>query len=131
MNNPTSINTTTATTPRTARNIGGLGFIIMLAALAYAFIAGNFSVEGDALMAMPWGVLSVVDAYIGLILFCCWVYWREAGSWPSWLWIIAILVLGNVLSCVYVLVAAYTSGGDSLSFWCGKRIAARTSTTNV
>jgi hypothetical protein len=123
MNNASSVKLTHPATLRTTRIVGALGLIIMVIFLAYAFIAGDFSVEGDALMAMPWGVLSIVDAYVGLILFCCWVYWREAGSWQSWLWIIAILILGNVLTCLYVLVAAYTCGGNHGRFWSGKRMA--------
>lgn len=123
MNNPTTATTQASHKAPAARAIGWLGLIVMIAALAYAFLAGDFSAEGKRLMAMPWGVLTVVDAYIGLTLFSGWVYWREAGSWQAWLWVIAILLLGNVLTCMYVLIAASGAGGNPLRFWFGKQLS--------
>ncbi len=44
-----------------AAAIALIGLMAMSAVLIYGFGVGNFSVEGARLMAMPWGIVSLVD----------------------------------------------------------------------
>ena len=52
-----------------AKVISLLGLLAMTGILIYAFTMGNFSSEGTKLLAMPWGVVSLVDLYVGFALF--------------------------------------------------------------
>ena len=40
-------------------------FLVMLAGLIYGFGWGDFWKDGAALMNNPWGVVSLVDVYVG------------------------------------------------------------------
>ena len=43
--------------------------------------------EGTRLMAMPWGIVSLVDLYVGFALFSCWIVFREKAWLPSVIWV--------------------------------------------
>ena len=48
-----------------------------LAGLIYGFGWGDFWEDGGALMDNPWGIVSLVDVYVGFFLFLGWVWIRE------------------------------------------------------
>lgn len=110
---------------KTATAIALLGLIAMTAVLAYAFTMGSFSVEGARLMAMPWGVVSLVDLYVGFALFSCWIAFRENAWLPSIAWIVLMMVLGFWAGALYTLVALRASRGDWNRFWYGNRAGAQ------
>jgi hypothetical protein len=99
----------------------GTSLAAMTAALVWGFTTGDFWREGAALMAMPWGVVSIVDVYAGGALFAGWIAARER-SWPrTAAWVVAIVVLGNLATAVYALLAWRASAGDPQRFWLGGR----------
>ena len=53
-----------------------IGFVLMSATIIYALLFGDLMVEGPVLADMPWGLVSLVDIYLGLLLFSLWVIWR-------------------------------------------------------
>jgi hypothetical protein len=61
--------------------------------LVFGFTVDNFSAEGAELLAMPWGIVSLVDLYVGFSLFSCWIVFREKEIQPSILWVILMMVL--------------------------------------
>jgi len=97
-----------------------LGAIAMVTILAYGFIQGDFAAEGRQLLGMPWGRVSLVDLYVGFVLFSCWIVYRNGFSVPSILWIAAVVVLGSLAICLYVLVALQRSKGDWMVFFRGR-----------
>ena len=99
-----------------AKLLGYSGLLIMSSFIIYATIYGDFYSEGAVLMSMPWGIVSLVDIYLGLIIFCCWVYWREKNKNIALLWTVSILLLGNMISCLYILKSAYESDGSLNDF---------------
>lgn len=104
-----------------AKIISLLGLLAMTVILAYAFATGNFSAEGSKLLAMPWGIVSLVDLYVGFILFSGWIVYREKSVLPSVLWVALMMVLGFFTGALYTFIAVQTSGGDWRKFWMGKR----------
>ena len=46
---------------RLAKAIALIGVFAMTGILVYAFTSGNFSEEGSKLLAMPWGIVSLVE----------------------------------------------------------------------
>lgn len=104
-----------------AKFIALLGVIAMSAVLIYAFTTGNLSQEGSLLLSMPWGIVSLVDLYVGFALFSGWIVYRERSLLPSLIWVVLMMVLGFFTASVYVLLALQTSGGDWRRFWMGRR----------
>ena len=70
---------------------------------------------------MPWGIVSLVDLYVGFALFSCWIVFREKALFPSVIWVILMMVLGFWAGALYTFIALQTSGGDRKRFWYGKR----------
>jgi hypothetical protein len=103
--------------------LGYFGFFIMSSIICYAIVYGDFFAEGSVLTSMPWGIVSLVDIYLGLILFSLWVFWRESNTRHGLLWAFLILALGNVVSCLYLIKAATDAEGNVVSFWIGKERA--------
>ena len=99
------------------------GFFIMTSFIFYAMVYGDFLIEGSILTSMPWGIVSLVDIYLGLIIFSSWVFWREENKSKASLWVISILMLGNVISCLYILKVVHESDGNIILFWLGKEKA--------
>jgi hypothetical protein len=99
----------------------GIATAVMAIALAWGLFKGNFSAEGSALLRMPWGVVSLVEIYVGMTLFGCWVFWREASPVRSGVWMLAVALIGNIVSCVYVLMALRSARGNPTLFWMGAR----------
>jgi hypothetical protein len=70
---------------------------------------------------MPWGIVSLVDVYVGFVLFSGWIIYREKSLLRSVLWVAAVMILGNFTASVYALIALVTSRGDWARFWMGNR----------
>jgi hypothetical protein len=104
-----------------AKIIALIGLLAMTGVLIYGFTVGNFSTEGTRLLAMPWGIVSLVDLYVGFSLFSCWIAFREKALLPSAIWIILMMVLGFWAGALYTFIALQTSDGDWKRFWLGKR----------
>lgn len=98
-----------------------VGLLAMTGVLGYGFTAGDFSGEGGQILSMPWGIVSLVDLYVGFMLFSGWVVYREKGGVRSVVWVILMMVLGFWTASLYALVALQTSHGDWKRFWMGRR----------
>lgn len=106
---------------RTAVVLLILGFLIMAGAIGYAMIAGDFFDEAGVMLDLPWFHLSMIDLYVGFFLFSGWILCRERSRPIAIAWIVALLLLGNLTSCAYALVAAIGAKGDWTAFWLGHR----------
>jgi hypothetical protein len=51
----------------------------------------------------PWFIATLADAYWGFITFYCWVCYKEISWVRRLLWLVAILLLGNIAMSAYVL----------------------------
>lgn len=104
-----------------AKLVALLGVIAMGAVLVYAFANASIAENGRQLFALPWGVVSLVDLYVGFSLFSIWIVYREQSGWRSLIWVLLVMVLGFFAASLYTLIALQTSGGDWDQFWKGKR----------
>jgi hypothetical protein len=102
-----------------AKLISFLGVLAMGSALIYAFVEGDFGSEGGQITSMPWGIVSLVDLYVGFVLFSMWIIYREPVLWQAVVWVILLMVLGFFIGALYALVALYSSKGDWSRFWQG------------
>jgi hypothetical protein len=104
-----------------AKVLSLLGLLAMTGILIYAFTSGNFGAEGAKLIAMPWGIVSLVDLYTGFTLFSIWIVYREKAVLPSIIWVILMMTLGFWAGALYTFLALQTSRGDWKRFWYGNR----------
>ena len=105
---------------KTMTILATLGALVMTIILVYAFVEGDFVHDGRQLLAMPWGSVSLVDLYVGFLLFAAWILYRDGITFPSVLWIVAVMTLGSLAICVYVLVSTRTSKGNWHIFFMGR-----------
>lgn len=105
---------------KTAKILALLGVLAMSTALIYGFTVGDFAGEGGRLLAMPWGIVSLVDVYTGLMLFSGWIFYREKSTVVAIAWTLGLIVLGFWTGSLYALLALQASGGDWHRFWLGK-----------
>jgi hypothetical protein len=106
-----------------ARVIALLGLLAMTAVLIYGFTVGDFATEGKQLLSMPWGIVSLVDLYVGFTLFSGWIVYREKSVARSVVWVVLMMVLGFWTASLYTLIALQSSGGNWRRFWMGHRSA--------
>ena len=106
---------------KVAKIIALAGLLAMTGILIYGFTMGDFAAEGAKLLSMPWGIVSLVDLYVGFTLFSCWIVFREKALVPSAIWVILMMVLGFWAGALYTFTALQTSGGDWKRFWYGNR----------
>src|SRR5512136_2472074 len=97
-------------TMKIAKLVALAGLLAMTVVLVYGFTVGSFSAEGSRLLAMPWGIVSLVDLYVGFALFSIWIVFREKAWLPALTWVILMMVLGFWAGALYTLIALQTSG---------------------
>ncbi len=103
-----------------AKLISILGVLAMAIVLFNGFTRGDFGAEGARLLAMPWGIVSLVDLYTGFTLFSMWIIYREKSLPVAILWTIAMMTLGFFAGALYAFLALGASRGDWRKFWLGK-----------
>ncbi len=104
-----------------AKFISLAGLLAMTGVLIYGFTIGDFFAEGSKLMSMPWGIVSLVDLYVGFTLFSAWIVFREKAWLPSIIWVILMMVMGFWAGALYTFMALHNSNGDWQRFWFGNR----------
>lgn len=105
---------------RWAQVVTSLGAVAMGAALIYGFTQGDLAAEGARILSMPWGVVSLVDPYVGFTLFSGWILYREPSLGRALVWVAFVMLLGFFTASVYAFLALRASGGDWRQFWMGK-----------
>lgn len=104
-----------------AKVLSVVGFVIMAVMIVRAIVFGDFIGEGADLIRGPWGQLSLTDVYVGFLIFAGWIIFREQSFIRSLIWIIVLLILGNVIACLYIFIALWQCDGDRHKFWFGRR----------
>ncbi len=56
-----------------------------------------------AVVTHPWFIATLCDTYWGFLTFYCWVFYKEVSALSRILWLIAILLLGNIAMAGYML----------------------------
>ena len=88
------------------RVVAATGVIVMAGALVMGFLSGDFGAEGSDILALAWGRVTLVDLYVGVMVFSAFVVWRERHAGIVTAWIVSFIVLGNLATAVYLLNAS-------------------------
>ena len=104
-----------------AKIISMIGVLAMTIALANGFLNGNIAAEGAWIFSHPWGIVSLVDLYVGFALFSIWIVYREKSRATAAIWVVLMMVLGFWTGALYMFLALNASGGEWKKFWLGAR----------
>ncbi len=88
------------------RTVSALGVAVMTIALILGFTGGDFTGEGGQILDLVWGRVTLVDLYVGVAIFGVFVVWRERSFGISTVWLVAFVMLGNLATALYVLLAS-------------------------
>lgn len=91
------------------RSLALVGLGVMAVAIAMAMSTGSIFNEGSAIWALPWGKVTLIDLYVGLVFFGAWVAFRERSTIRTIAWWVSLVLLGNLAAAVYLVVASFGS----------------------
>ncbi|NCC79719.1 MAG: DUF1475 domain-containing protein [Clostridia bacterium] len=106
---------------KAAKTLSMIGLPGMSAVLVFGFTQGDFFEDGGAILDNPWGIVSLVDLYVGFTLFSMWIAFREKNVLLTGVWILAMMILGFFAGALYVFMHLVLSKGDVLQFFLGDR----------
>jgi hypothetical protein len=103
---------TAAATPtpgvRLLRVLAPVGALALAWPIAAALAAGApLGAEGGEILALAWGVVTMVDLGIALVLGWAWIAWREASPLRAVVWAAVVTVTGSVGICAHLAAAAW------------------------
>ncbi|WP_293372694.1 DUF1475 family protein [Nevskia sp.] len=61
----------------------------------------------------PWFVATLFDTYFAFLWFWLWIAYKETSWLSRGLWLIAVLVTGNMAMAVYALIQLYKLPADA------------------
>lgn len=93
---------------RTIRIAAAALTIVMTITITAGFASGNFGDEGGEILDLAWGRVTLIDLYVGLVLFGGWILFRERGI-AALPWLVGLAVLGNLAAAAYALKASLQS----------------------
>ncbi len=76
---------------------------VMLVVVILASLHQNMFEAGGVLMRDPWFVATLADAYFAFFSIALWIAWKERFTVGAWVWVIAVLGLGNIAIAAYAL----------------------------
>ena len=79
----------------------GAGFAGLI---GWAVMRGDFMAEGAALLAMPWGQVTLADLYLGFVLYGLAVFAVEQRWLMRLVWAAPVFFLGNIWPVVWIIV---------------------------
>ena len=75
----------------------------MLAATIRASLDRSILEVGSQLTSDLWFQATLVDAYFGFLTFYVWVAYKEVSNLGRVVWLVAIMLLGNIAMSIYML----------------------------
>jgi hypothetical protein len=94
---------------RAVRVLAVVAVLVMLATIAFGAISGDFAREGSSIWSLAWGKVTLIDLYVGVVLFATWVALREKRPVVVGGWWLALIILGNLAAAVYLVRASFDS----------------------
>ncbi len=91
---------------RAAIGICGLALLglILWAAFSLQDLHGSLFEQFAVVATLPWGVVSLVDLYIGFVLFATLVFLTERSWIVAALWAVPVFILGNVWAALWFVI---------------------------
>jgi hypothetical protein len=86
-------------------------FTIILVWMCYVVITtslkSNLFKEWDFLGSIPWMRATLWDFYANVFVIYLWIWYKEPSILLKIVWLIAMVCLGSIASCVYILIELF------------------------
>ena len=66
-----------------------------------------------AVATHPWFIATLFDTYFAFLTFYCWVAYKETSNVARVIWLLAILLLGNIAMAIYMLRVLFKVPADA------------------
>lgn len=100
-----------------AKAVSFIGLVSMVSVLSYGFIFGNFFEDGSILLKNPWGLVSMVDLYVGFFLFMIFIFHKTNSNLERTIWFILMMVFGFLTAAIFILIHIAKSKGSMTTFF--------------
>ena len=90
-------------------------FVVLIAMLGVTTWASSLVALWEtprAVATHPWFIATLFDTYFAFLTFYCWVAYKETLNVSRALWLIAILLLGNIAMAIYMLRVLFKVPAD-------------------
>ena len=86
------------------RVLSALGGLVLLAAIVWASLTAGQSLSEAVgwLVSEPWGVVSLIDLYLGFVFIAIFIWQLEPNKLIALVFILPLPVLGNVWPAVWI-----------------------------
>jgi len=91
----------------------GVVLVTMLCATSWAGTQCALWKTPQAVLTHPWFIATLFDCYFGFLTFYVWLAYKEPGWLARGLWLVAILLLGNIAMAVYMLITLFRLPADA------------------
>jgi len=81
--------------------------VMMLGTTSWASYQCALWKTPEALVTHPWFIATLFDCYFGFLTFYLWLAYKETSNVARILWLIAILLLGNIAMSAYMLATVF------------------------
>ena len=85
------------------QRIAILGALAFLALLAQTLLAQGTD-GASALLANPWGQITLADFYLGVLVFALVIFHFEPSPLQAGAWVLALACLGNPVAVLWLLL---------------------------
>lgn len=91
---------------RAAIGILGLALLglVIWAAVSMTDLHGTFLDQFGVVTTLPWGIVTLVDLYIGFVFFAAIIFLTERSWLIAALWAAPVFVLGNIWAAIWLVI---------------------------
>ena len=77
--------------------------VVFISLIFWAMGMKPLSESADLLLKDPWGIVTLADLYLGFFIFILFIFKSASNKAYALLWSISLLVLGNIISVIYLI----------------------------
>jgi predicted permease len=81
--------------------------VTMLCVTSWASLQCTLWETPRAVVLHPWFIATLCDTYFAFLTFWAWLAYKETSNVARGLWLIAILLLGNIAMASYMLILLF------------------------
>lgn len=85
----------------------GTILVLMIFEIVDTSLESNLFEELPLLVRIPWMEATLYDFYANVLCLFLWIGWKERSFWKKGLWLILLVALGSVATCLYLLRELY------------------------
>lgn len=83
-----------------------VGIATLLVFIVYSSLEMPLIAGLQATVDTRWGVTTMADLYVGLLVIAGWIAYRERSIPRTLAWVVGLCLLGNLVTLIYVLISS-------------------------